>query len=415
MKPTMCTLSPEETFGWAGAILANIGLVSLVSWTASTNWVIAMLYCAVYAISLFFCAHKLEQSYHRLGTPPRENANTAPVVAVPRPANETTKLKTDFQKYTGDENRNEQPDQDSANAIELGISAATGDSTEDRATMSSQASSIVSLLYSIGVIAAGVTISFLPNHLGTPSSSHFTPEGQHHHLFVWLVTGLPMGFLAAALWRTKQIPTMSAICFVSFQYMMLPWLYYNVLDHGNFGHREPFLRLRIGISVGWMLVLSYTLLSDDASRRMKQVCSWGICVGGISFFFDCCELFLEEIVNFMAFEDTWFMWVKETSLVYCPLLFLGGLTHIRCLVALAVLGFVIEIIRMSTHVADAFKESSAQVPITSSFFCLVGIMLAVLGYLFSAYCYDPLHEFGKRLQRVVRELLQQRISMDPGF
>eukprot|EP00538_Stauroneis_constricta_P008894 CAMPEP_0119550656 /NCGR_PEP_ID=MMETSP1352-20130426/4139_1 /TAXON_ID=265584 /ORGANISM="Stauroneis constricta, Strain CCMP1120" /LENGTH=398 /DNA_ID=CAMNT_0007596577 /DNA_START=8 /DNA_END=1204 /DNA_ORIENTATION=+ len=398
----MCTLSPEETFGWAGAILANIGLVSLVSWTASTNWVIAMLYCAVYAISLFFCAHKLEQSYHRLGTPPREN--TA----------ETTRLKTDFQEYARDENRNEQPDQHSANAIELGISAATGDSTEDRATMSSQASSIVSLLYSIGVIAAGVTISFLPNHLGTSSSSHFTPEGQYHHLIILLVTGLPMCILSAVLWRTKQVPSMSAIFFISFQYMMLPWLYYNVLDHGNFGHREPFLRLRIGISVGWMLVLSYTLLSDDASRRMKQVCSWGICVGGISFFFDCCELFLEEIVNFMAFEDTWFMWVKETSLVYCPLLFLGGLTHIRCLVALAVLGFVIEIIRMSTHVADAFKESSAQVPITSSFFCLAGIMLAVLGYLFSAYCYDPLHEFGKRLQRVVRELLQ-RISIDPGF
>ena len=56
----MCLASAEAAFGWASFILVNVAFVCLVSWGASTAWLIGFGACTVYTILLFVLAYCLD-------------------------------------------------------------------------------------------------------------------------------------------------------------------------------------------------------------------------------------------------------------------------------------------------------------------------------------------------------------------
>jgi hypothetical protein len=157
----MCCKSPEATFAWMGAILINIGFVSLISWGAASNWPVGFTLCGLYAILLLRLAMALEPK----PKPTTKNTSTDTDRKEEEAAGSTTgSTSIDYDDFCNNDLEfvSSSPRSTDSPAGQEGEEHSNGTILRPGQSSSKPSSILISLLYGLAIVAMATTGLFIP-------------------------------------------------------------------------------------------------------------------------------------------------------------------------------------------------------------------------------------------------------------
>lgn len=192
-------------------------------------------------------------------------------------------------------------------------------------------------------------------------------------LFLFVVA-LPMVLISAALWRSRQIPSMGVtvvvgihIVYASLNILIAPKSFEN-------NARWDWWFTIFGAL--WLLVPSYFILVNGNDNARKGPLRWGLVMGGISYMAGTCMLAFDGLD-----KDTFGRWLEWNLVAFIPLIFIGASTRATFLMFLGAFGFLIDAARLAMFAGDHVHGDDEGVPVQFLVFTVAGIVVGGLGLL----------------------------------
>ena len=275
----------QEVLSWIGAILVNMAFITIISVSAYETFFGGFVACIIYTILLFVSAMYLEKKLFDNETP-----------------------------------------------------------------------SLIGLLYGLGILALA-TSGLLFTIALLPYSCDYNDDGFDACETIWVqkqaianifTSVLPLIASSVIMWRRRYIP---ACGFTTYLGVGMFGVALNVAISPALASTSRFVEWWFAItSIVWVLALSYFYIvsSSSSSFLSKAPCSWGINIGGLTYFW--------SMFAVVSLEDDGFVnWVLLNVLAFVPLMFVGVVTDHNFLVLLGSFGILIDTWRVSSGLNTVFQ------------------------------------------------------------